>query len=199
LYIESPMLGKFFERLKAQSQLASDKWDEYSSYYHRLEVPTKTVLLKEGEVSRKAYIIENGCLRVWFNNSGKDLTCRFAFENEIVSGAESFLKGIPSLFTVESIEPCALYWIHKRDLDKILEEIQEIPAFRKEYMSAVYDRQSHYMKLFLSFIRDTPAQRYQNLLKESPHIIQRVPQHYIASYLGITPVSLSRIRSKRKS
>jgi CRP-like cAMP-binding protein len=193
------MLGKFFERLKAQSQLASDKWDEYSSYYHRLEVPTKTVLLKEGEVSRKAYIIENGCLRVWFNNSGKDLTCRFAFENEIVSGAESFLKGIPSLFTVESIEPCALYWIHKRDLDKILEEIQEIPAFRKEYMSAVYDRQSHYMKLFLSFIRDTPAQRYQNLLKESPHIIQRVPQHYIASYLGITPVSLSRIRSKRKS
>lgn len=181
MYIDCPMLGKLFEQFKS-----------------RLEVPAKTVLLKEGEVSRKAYIIEKGCLRVWFNSSGKDLTCRFAFENEIVSGAESFIKNIPSLFTVESIEPCVLYWIHKQDLDKILEEIHETPALRKEYMNAIYDRQSHYMKLFLSFIRDTPAQRYQNLLKESPQIIQRVPQHYIASYLGITPVSLSRIRSKLK-
>ena len=190
------MLGIFFEQLKAQSQLGSDKWDEYSSYYHRLEVPAKTILLKEGEVSRKAFTIEKGCLRVWFNSNGKDLTCRFAFENEIVSGAESFIKTIPSLFTVESIEPCVLYWIHKQDLDKILDEIHEIPAFRKEYMNAVYDRQWHYMKQFLSFIRDTPAQRYQNLMKENPQIIQRVPQHFIASYLGITPVSLSRIRSK---
>jgi CRP-like cAMP-binding protein len=190
------MIGQFLEQLKAQSHLDPGKWDEYSSYYHRLEVPAKAVLLKEGEVSRKAYIIEKGCLRVWFNNSGKDLTCRFAFENEIVSGAESFIKHIPSLFTIESIEPCVLYWIHKQDLDKILEEIHEIPALRKEYMNAVFERQAHYMKLFLSFIKDTPAQRYQNLLKESPHLIQRVPQHYIASYLGITPVSLSRIRSK---
>jgi CRP-like cAMP-binding protein len=190
------MLGKFFEQLKAQGQLDSDKWDEYVSYYHRLEVHAKTTLLKEGEVSRKAYIIEKGCLRAWFNKGGKDITCRFAFENEIVSGAESFIRKVPSLFTVESIEPCVLHWIHKQDLDKILEEIHEIPAFRKEYMNAIYDRQWHYMKLFLSFIKDTPAQRYQNLLKESPQIIQRVPQHYIASYLGITPVSLSRIRSK---
>jgi CRP-like cAMP-binding protein len=190
------MLGPFFEQLKARGQLGNNKWDEYASYYHHLEVPAKTTLLKEGEISRKAYIIEKGCLRVWFNNSGKDLTCRFAFENEIVSGAESFIKAVPSLFTVESIEPCVLYWIHKKDLDKILEEIQEIPAFRKEYMNAVYDRQSHYMKLFLSFIKDTPAQRYRNLLNENPQLIQRVPQHYIASYLGITPVSLSRIRSK---
>jgi CRP-like cAMP-binding protein len=110
------MLGQFFDRLKARGQLSDDKWKEYISYYHRLEVPVKTTLLEEGEVSRKAYIVEKGCLRVWFNNNGKDITCRFAFENEIVSGAESFIKKVPSLFTVESIEPCVLHWIHKQDL-----------------------------------------------------------------------------------
>jgi CRP-like cAMP-binding protein len=192
------MLEEFFGRLKAWGQLDSAKWDEYMSYYHRLEVPSKTTLLREGEVSKKAYLVGKGCLRAWFNHNGKDITFRFVFENEIVTGAESFIRKVPSLLTLESIEPCILYWIHKKDLDKMLAEIHEIPEFRQEYMNAVYERQFHYMKQFLSFIRDTPAQRYQNLLKENPHIIQRVPQHYIASYLGITPVSLSRIRSKLK-
>jgi CRP-like cAMP-binding protein len=54
------------------------------------------------------------------------------------------------------------------------------------------------MNKFLSFIRDSPAERYQRLLEDSPEIIQRVPQHYIASYLGISPVHLSRIRNKIK-
>jgi CRP-like cAMP-binding protein len=64
------------------------------------------------------------------------------------------------------------------------------------------ERQLHYMHEFVSFIRDTPEERYLNLLQESPHIIQRVPQHYIASYLGVTTVHLSRIKgkiAKRKS
>jgi hypothetical protein len=63
-------------------------------------------------------------------------------------------------------------------------------------LNIAFERQFHYMRHFLSFIRDTPEQRYLNLLKEQPHIIQRVPQHYIATYLGITPVSLSRIRKR---
>lgn len=60
-----------------------------------------------------------------------------------------------------------------------------------------YIRFSFYQHLFLSRIKNTPQQRYEELLKEYPNIIQRVPQHYIASYLGITPVSLSRIRNRR--
>jgi len=57
-------------------------------------------------------------------------------------------------------------------------------------------RQFHYMKQLISFIKDKPQDRYLNLLRDHPEIVQRVPQHYIASYLGITPVSLSRIRNK---
>jgi CRP-like cAMP-binding protein len=187
-----------FDQIKNKFPHLKGKWDEYVSYYHRLEVPAKTVLLKEGEVSKKAFLIEKGCLRVWFNNNGKDVTFQFAFENDILSGAESFRKKIPSFFSIETIEPSILHWIHKRDLDKIMKEINQIPELRDNMLDIAFDRQLHYMKHFLSFIKDTPEQRYLNLLKEKPQIVLRVPQQYIATYLGITPVSLSRIRKRLK-
>jgi CRP-like cAMP-binding protein len=81
-----------FDKFKANFPQLKEKWDEYVSYYHRIEVPTGTILLKEGEVSKKAFMIEKGCLRVWFNNNGKDITFQFFFENEAVSSAESFRK-----------------------------------------------------------------------------------------------------------
>ena len=185
-----------FDQIRDNFPLLKDKWDEYMRYYNRMEVPAKTVLLKEGDVSQKAFFVEKGCLRVWFNNKGKDVTFQFAFENEILSGAESFRKGIPSFFTIETIEPSVLYWIHKKDLDKILDEINQIPQMKENMLNIVFERQYHYMKHFLSFIKDTPEQRYLNLLNEKPHIVLRVPQQYIATYLGITPVSLSRIRNR---
>ncbi|MES2113165.1 MAG: Crp/Fnr family transcriptional regulator [Bacteroidota bacterium] len=171
-------------------------WDKYESYYHRVEVPAGTILLREGTISRKAFLIDKGCLRVWFNNNGKDVTFQFFFEGEIVSSGESFRKKIPSYFTIEAIEPSVLHWIHKKDLDKIFNDISEIPELRNNMIDIAFERQFHYMRHFLSFIRDTPMQRYLELLKEKPHIIQRVPHHYVATYLGITPVSLSRIRKR---
>lgn len=186
------MFGPFKDNFPA----IKDKWEEYMNYYHRIEVPAKTILLEEGEISKKAFVVEKGCLRSWFNNNGKDITFQFAFENEIFSGAESFRKGIPSIVSIETIEPSTLHWIHKKDMDKIMSDIIKIPAMSENLLNAVYERQYNYMKHFLSLIRDTPEQRYLNLLKEKPHIIKRIPQQYIATYLGITPVSLSRIRSR---
>lgn len=185
------------EKLRSKWPFPPGKWEEYSRYYQRLEVPAKTVLLNEGEVSKKAFLIEKGCLRLWFNHNGKDITFQFFFENEAVSSAESFRKNVPSLFTIETIEPCTIYWIHKKHMDNIVKDIQDNENSRGLMLDIAFERQFHYMKHFLSFIRDTPAQRYENLVKEKPQIVKRVPQHYIASYLGITPVSLSRIRNKK--
>lgn len=184
------------EKFKANFPLSPEKWDDYVGRFSRMQVPARTVLLREGDISRKAYLIEKGCLRVWFNNKGEDMTFQFFFENSTVSSIESFKKGIPSLFSLETIEPCTLWWIDKTDLDTILEEVSEIPAVRNQILEALFARTLHYMEHFLSFIRDTPQERYANLLTHRPHIIQRVPQHYIASYLGISSVHLSRIKAK---
>lgn len=185
-----------FNQFRNKFPLNDAKWIEYTNCFNRIEVPAKTVLLEEGEISKKLFIIEKGCIRVWFNNNGKDLTTQFFFEYQSVASIESFMKKFPSQVVVETIEPSIIWWIHKKDLDKILEEIKEIPELRNRLINMLFQRTFDYMKYFFSFIKDSPAQRYLNLIEERPQIIQRVPQHYIASYLGVTTVHLSRLKSK---
>lgn len=185
-----------FDQFRNKFPLSDEKWIEYTNCFNRIEVPAKTILLEEGEISKKLFIIEKGCIRVWFNNNGKDLTMQFFFENQSVASIQSFMKKLPSEVTVESIEPAVVWAIHKNDLDKILEEIKEVPALRDLLINMLFERTFDYMKYFVSFIKDSPAQRYLNLIEERPQIIQRVPQHYIASYLGVTTVHLSRLKNK---
>jgi CRP-like cAMP-binding protein len=187
---------KMFDRFRNKFSLEDKKWDSYVSCFKRIKVPAKTTLLKEGEISKKMYVIETGCIRVWFNNHGKDITTQFFLENSMVGSIESFRKNTPSPVTIETIEPGVLWWIHKKDLDRLVEEIKEIPPLRDMFINAIFDRTYDYMKQFLSSIKDTPQQRYLNLIQERPQIVQRIPQHYIASYLGITTVHLSRIKNK---
>lgn len=170
------------------------QWARFKHLFKRQEIPAKTVLLNEGEVSKKAYYIEKGCLRVWFNNNGKDVTFQFFFEGEGVSSIESFQSGQPSLFTIESIEPCVLYSISKRSLQTVIEASPDIKKSLEDY---TFKRLVLYQKLFLSRIKDNPQKRYLELLENNHKILQRIPQHYIASFLGITSVSLSRIRNRR--
>ncbi len=175
-------------------QLAS-YWDKYMPFQTRMEVPAKTVLLEEGKVSEHYIFVEKGCIRLAFNNNGADKTVQFFFENEGLSSLESFLKSTPSLFTIETIEPSIIYLLPKIQFSNLMAELSHEPGFFNFILDVSAERQLHYMHEFVSFIRDTPEQRYQNLLNERPHIIQRVPQHYIASYLGISRVHLSRIKS----
>lgn len=185
-----------FNQFRSKFPLSEEKWNQYIGYFNRIEVPAKTTLLEEGEISKKLFVIEKGCIRVWFNHNGKDLTSQFFFENQSVASIESFMKKFPSPVFVETIEPSVLWWIHKNDVDTIIEEIKEIPELRDRLIDMLFQRTFDYMKHFFSFIKDSPAQRYQSLIEEKPQIVQRVPQHYIASYLGVSTVHLSRIKSK---
>lgn len=178
--------------LKKVSSLKDD-WDKYIHLFKRINIPAKTVLLNEGEVSKKMFMIKEGCLRIWYNDKGRDVTVQFFFENEGVSSMESFFSGDPSSFTIESIEPCTIDVITKEGFQKLLKDIPELQNFMNDLL---LKRLMHYAKLFFSRVKDPPIKRYKDLLENYPHILQRVPQHYIASYLGITPVSLSRIRNR---
>lgn len=158
-----------------------------------LSVPSKAILLEEGKVAEKLYLIRKGCLRLFFYNEGKDITFQFFFEGDFVASFDSLYKRTPSLFYLESIEPTELTAIRREDFYNL---INNNLSFRQLYEEKLIDRFHAYQQLFLSRIKNTPQQRYEELLKEYPNIIQRVPQYYIASYLGITPVSLSRIRNR---
>lgn len=170
------------------------EWEKFRNLFQRETIPAKTILLQENEVSEKMFYIEKGCIRLWFNKDGKDITFQFFFEGEGVSSAESFRYDQPSLFTIESIEPCTIHILLKKDYFTI---IDASPAIKQALEEQTFQRLMYYQKLFLSRIKNSPEERYRELLQHSPHVLQRVPQHYIASFLGITSVSLSRIRNRR--
>jgi CRP-like cAMP-binding protein len=184
------MLNQLIEQLKQDKQV----WEQVGGMFQEKEIGAKTIILNEGEVSRNLYFIVKGCLRIWFNNDGKDISFQFFFEGQSVSSFESFFSQQPSMFSLESLEPCSLIVISRSDFDRVL---RLVPELKDGFIAILTQRLSNYAGLFLSRIKDNPQKRYQELVKHYPEIIRRVPQHYIASYLGITPISLSRIRNKK--
>jgi CRP-like cAMP-binding protein len=158
------------------------------------EIAAKTLLVKEGSISRKLYYIETGCVRVWFNNDGKEVTFQFIFEGQFVSSFESLLNNNPSWYSVETLEPVVAYSI---TADEFRHKMEQFPHVKEFYHHYILQRLLLYQKLFVSRIKDSPEKRYKQLLEQFPELIRRIPQHYIASYLGITSVSLSRIRNRK--
>src|SRR5690606_18013980 len=155
------------------------KWDKLNHLFKRQEVPAKTILLQEGKISKTMFFVEKGCLRTWINANVKDITTQFFFEGDTVSFIESCRTNQPSLYSIESIEPCVLQTISQKDFQSVLENS---PVMKEEIQEHLFRRLVQSQKLFFSFLKNTPQQRYQELIEKQPQIIQRIPQHYIASY-----------------
>lgn len=186
---------------ETMSEQLSDKFKDnellrkrFLSFSEECIIPAKTSLLEAGTVSKSFYFVKQGCLRLWFNSDGKDITFQFFFEGQGVASIESYMRNVDSQFSIETIEPSVILKCSKEKMSQLMEEFPELKEWCDNF---IIDRLINYTHLFLSRIKDSPTERYRKLTEEHPQIIQRIPQHYIASYLGITPVSLSRIRNRR--
>jgi CRP-like cAMP-binding protein len=157
------------------------------------QVPKKHFLVKEGEVTREIYFIKKGILRLLYNKDGEDITAFIFQENLFASAFSSFLEQKPSIQELEALEDCDLLVMQRADLYKLYETIPKFNTFTRILAE---QRFIHAQRVVSSHILKSPEQRYQDYAKENPGILQRVPQHIIASFLGITPVSLSRIRKR---
>lgn len=156
--------------------------------------PAKSVLLNAGELAKHLFVIKSGAARMWYNKDGKDYTLQFFLEGDSVCLYEILLRDESSEFTLETIEPTEVLVFCK---DDIMEYFYSNPEFKEKVMKYIVDKMVNYVHLFLSMQIHSPEQRYAELLKQRPDIIQRIPQRYIASFLGITPESLSRIRGRK--
>jgi len=184
------MIDKLIDRIKEDER----NWTEFECLFIERKIESKTVLLNAGEIANYIHFIKKGCIREWFNKNGKDITFQFFTEGQPVASIDSFMNNQPSLFSIESIEPSIIISVRKDDFEKLF---SVYPEFKDRFHNFIFQRFRNYTQLFLSRITDSPKERYEDLLKNNPEIIKRIPQHYIASFLGVTPVSLSRIRNKK--
>lgn len=150
------------------------------------------IIIQEGAASNKFYYLKKGLLRGWTNNDGKEITFQFLFEDHVFCAAESFFYNTPCSYSIEAIEDSVLLSVDKVQMDPL----QKDPTFLHLLNQYLISRVAAYQHLLISRIQDKPEVRYKKLLQEHPEMLLRIPQHYIASYLGITPVSLSRIRNR---
>ena len=157
------------------------------------EVPRKFSLIREGEVAREVYFVNKGCLRLFYPKEGEEVTAFIFLENLFATALDSLLQQIPSQQSLETLEDSELLVIDHENFQKMYAYSVNFQIMGRRVAE---QRFINAQRILSSYILDSPEERYQKLLQTQPEWFQRVPQHYLASFLGITPVSLSRIRKR---
>jgi CRP/FNR family transcriptional regulator, anaerobic regulatory protein len=150
-------------------------------------------LLKKGHVAHDAHFIISGLARCFYENNGKDITNYFAFENEGITSTLSFMTQKPSDEIIQALEDTTVASISYNDLEALYKHNLEICNMGRKFIEGITIDLEERIRVF----QLTAAQdRYDYILAHKPQIIQRVPLKYLASFLGITAETLSRIRGK---
>src|SRR6218665_497429 len=148
-------------------------------------------LIEEGQICRHLYFIEKGSIRGFYNIDGKDVSQWFGFENDFVTSFRSFITRSASQEYIQVTEDTIAWCISKEELDKLLLLFPEL----EKTVRLIYEQ--YYIRLEERYSNahfKTATERYEDLQKHYPHILKRMPLGYIASYLGISSETLSRIR-----
>jgi CRP/FNR family transcriptional regulator, cyclic AMP receptor protein len=157
-------------------------------------VPKKTYLLQEGEVCNfEAYVVK-GCIRTYFiNENGFEIILQFAIEDWWVSDIASFHEKTPSKLFIETLEDCELLTFNTETKEELL---ARVPKFERVFRLMLQRNLSATQNRLINTISKTAQEKYLDFIERYPTIPQRVPQHYIAAYLGISPEFLSKVRTK---
>jgi CRP-like cAMP-binding protein len=171
---------------------SDDDFEKLVSYLTPVVLKKKDFFTVQGELCRYLAYVNSGCLRAFHTDSkGIEFTMYFAFPNWWTGDKTSFYSGTPSRFSVQALEETELF---RADKTRWEEALDKIPAFEKWYRIKTRKSYEATQQKIIDTQTESAEEKYLKLLKNSPEIVQRIPQHYIASYLGIKPQSLSRIR-----
>lgn len=151
-------------------------------------------LLTEGQVCRHVYLVEEGYLRSYHNRDGTDINLAFTFENNFATSLKSLRTGEPSTLAIVAAEGCIVREFAGHDLRALYDESPEIESFGRTLLEQLLVEQEEHAALFRLY---SPAERYHAVTKRQPHLLQRVSLTQLASYLGVSRETLSRIRRKR--
>lgn len=179
--------------LESIVKLNDSDWNIFSSKLKMREFKKDTSLLKSGERERYLSFIIEGSARTYIPKMENDITVGFTFEKEFVCAYTSFLTREPSIYQIDALSNMVLWSLTYKDLQDIYKQTQNgniIGRITAENLFLIKSKREE------SLLTQSAEERYLNLFKERPNLIKEIPLKYIASYIGITPQALSRIRRK---
>ena len=152
-----------------------------------------TVLLREGQISTNTYFVLEGCVRQYFLVDGEEKTNNFFTEEQWVVSLNSFNPNLVSKHFLDCCEDSTLVVGNSQRADELYKNFPRLETISRKVMEKVFAEQQEIMGAYFT---DTPEQRYLKLQQTRPDLFQRIPQYQIASYIGVKPESLSRIRKR---
>lgn len=183
-----------FKNYLAQcNDFSSEELDLILSKMEYKRVPKKTSLLNIGEICDfEAFVLKGIGISYFIHENGSKVILSFASESWWLSDIESFHRLTPSKMCIETIEEIEILSLSLKDKEELL---HSIPKLERMYRLILQNHLVNYQQRLLANIAQSGKERYQYFIEKYPEVIQRVPQHLIASYLGITAEFLSRIRA----
>ncbi len=186
-------MESFFHTVSHFLVLGSDSKKLLAAVLKKQEFPKGRTLIKQHTVCNSIYFIEKGMTRTYYIKHGKDVTDWLSAENSFACSILSFITRQPDIRNVETLEPTTCWTLDHKDLEQLYEQSHEIERMGRLLVSlGLVQVQKRFDDLHFA----SALERYSIMLKENPSFINRVPLNIIASYLGITPETLSRIRTQ---
>jgi CRP-like cAMP-binding protein len=184
----------FRNHIEAFCKLTDADWELLLPHLEIKTIRKNELFIEEGKKGREVAFVMEGMFRQYYTKDGEEKTTYFFFENHLMSGYISCITGKPSLVSIEALSNASYISFSYKAMQQLFEQSMAWQKFGRvlaEYLAIGLEER------MVSLLLQSPEERYVDLLNSNKKkIIERIPQHYIANYLGITPVSMSRIRSR---
>lgn len=181
-------LKEYYERIL---KLQENEWHFIASHFTRKVFSKNQIITPQGDIENYLSFVETGIIRSYFQDDEKEITFNICFAKEFTCAHESFLTQAPSAHELQALMKTIVWQISYADLQKVYSETISGNILGRIVSEKLFINKS---RRELSFLRHTAKERYLNLFIEQPNILKFIPLKYVASYLGVTPQALSRIR-----
>jgi CRP-like cAMP-binding protein len=187
---EEELLRKLYAQF---IRLSKEKWQTLLNAHTQQEFKKGKILSKPGELVQEVHFIISGGIRMYYVKNNREYTCSFCFEGSYLGDYKSMLTSQPSRLYVEAIEDTVVYSLSKENMEELYHHSPEFIQFGKRFAEFLFTEITSRNE---SFLFETPEERYIQIMDEYPQLIQRIPQYMLASYIGVTPETISRIRKR---
>jgi CRP/FNR family transcriptional regulator, anaerobic regulatory protein len=150
------------------------------------------MLLREGEVEKHLYYVQDGAVRIFLLTALEEQTIRFGYQGSFINSLSSFISGNPSEFYIETLRKTTVWVLPKT---AVVALVQSNPQYQQQYSQFLELLITKLVEREIDLLTASPAERLQRVLQRSPNLFQQVPLRYIANYLRMTPETLSRVRN----
>lgn len=186
-------MERLIETIKVYTPLSEQELELLHHTAEKKSFQKNETIFTEGKISDEIYFVTKGCVRLYYNVDGNDKTAFFYTEGQFICAGESYTFNIPALENYQAIEPTELVIFRKSKIDLLLREVPKLEVIAR---IATENELITCQKVIASFVTKSAEERYRDLLSTQGALFQRVPQQYIASFLGVSPETLSRIKAR---